>query len=122
MSDSQISDALDEFRLYWRATPGKQGRKLDWEGTFRNRLREVAARLSRLPQKGQNGKLAGLSPTQQRAAVPAGQCFVKRDSDEWDAWTRALGGVPPVSDKADGWYFPTRWPPGFDSNDSRRLL
>lgn len=32
----------DEFRDYWRSVPGARGRKLDWDATFRNRVREKA--------------------------------------------------------------------------------
>ena len=33
-----------EFRDYWIAVPGPKGRKLNWEATYRNRCREIAAR------------------------------------------------------------------------------
>lgn len=33
-----------EFCDYWRAVPGAKGRKLDWDATWRNRVREIAAR------------------------------------------------------------------------------
>lgn len=36
--------ALDEFRDYWRGVPGTRGTKLDWDATFRNRLRDIAQR------------------------------------------------------------------------------
>lgn len=36
--------ALAEFTDYWRAVPGQRGVKLDWDATFRNRVREIAAR------------------------------------------------------------------------------
>ena len=39
-----LSTALDEFHDYWRGVPGTRGKKLDWEGTFRNRLRELEGR------------------------------------------------------------------------------
>ena len=41
------SDALAEaaaFRDYWRGIPDKKGTKLDWDGTFRNRIREQIKR------------------------------------------------------------------------------
>jgi len=41
--------ALDEFRDYWAGIAGARGRKLDWNATFRNRLRELESR------KGTNG-------------------------------------------------------------------
>lgn len=33
-----------EFCDYWRAVPGAKGRKLDWDATWRNRVREIASR------------------------------------------------------------------------------
>ncbi len=36
-----------EFVDYWTAVPGPKGRKLDWEATWRNRVREKAGRVSR---------------------------------------------------------------------------
>lgn len=41
---------LAEFADYWRSVPGQRGTKLDWDATFRNRVREVAARQSRNPR------------------------------------------------------------------------
>ncbi len=35
-------ELLAEFGDYWRGVPGARGVKLDWQGTFRNRLRERA--------------------------------------------------------------------------------
>lgn len=39
-----LDEAVAEFHDYWRGVPGQRGRKLDWDGTFRNRLRETAGR------------------------------------------------------------------------------
>jgi hypothetical protein len=39
--------AVDEFRDYWRGVPGTRGTKLDWDATFRNRLRDIAERETR---------------------------------------------------------------------------
>lgn len=43
----------EEFTDYWRGVPGAKGRKLDWEGTWRNRVREVAGR-QRAPTRNGN--------------------------------------------------------------------
>lgn len=40
--DVELEAATAEFVDYWRGIPGAKGRKLDWEGTWRNRLRELA--------------------------------------------------------------------------------
>lgn len=55
LSDPQIDEALDEFKIYWGAVPGAKGRKLDWEGTFRNRLREIAGKFARAGPRQTNG-------------------------------------------------------------------
>lgn len=41
---------LAEFADYWRSVPGQRGTKLDWDATFRNRVREVSERQSRIPR------------------------------------------------------------------------
>jgi hypothetical protein len=41
-----LGTVLDDFRDYWRALPGARGVKLDWDATYRNRVRQVAARPS----------------------------------------------------------------------------
>lgn len=42
-----LKAATAEFEDYWKGVPGAKGRKLDWESTWRNRMREVAARSSK---------------------------------------------------------------------------
>ena len=39
-----LDEAVAEFRDFWRGVPGQRGRKLDWDATFRNRLRETAGK------------------------------------------------------------------------------
>lgn len=39
--DVDVDAALAEFVDYWIGVPGQKGRKLDWDATFRNRLREL---------------------------------------------------------------------------------
>jgi hypothetical protein len=39
-------DEIDEFRDYWRAVPGQKGCKLDWDATFRNRLRQKKTKVN----------------------------------------------------------------------------
>jgi hypothetical protein len=43
-----VKAATAEFEDYWRAVPGPKGKKLDWESTWRNRIRELAGRRPRL--------------------------------------------------------------------------
>jgi hypothetical protein len=40
-SDADVRRALVEFVDYWRSIPGQKGCKLDWDATFRNRLRQI---------------------------------------------------------------------------------
>jgi hypothetical protein len=47
----KLGTVLEEFRDYWCAIPGQRGRKVDWDRTFRNRVREVAD----LPRYQRNG-------------------------------------------------------------------
>lgn len=43
-SIDQEREARAEFVDYWRGVPGSRGCKTDWPATYRNRLREVAAK------------------------------------------------------------------------------
>lgn len=40
-----VDSATVEFCDYWRAIPGAKGRKSDWPATWRNRMREMQARV-----------------------------------------------------------------------------
>jgi hypothetical protein len=62
-----VNATADEFRDYWIALPGRKATKLDWDRTFRNRCREVAARnyrQGRTTQDGANGHGRKLTPSQ----------------------------------------------------------
>lgn len=55
LSDAEIDACAAEFVDYWLGVPGARGRKLNWDATFRNRLRDVAGKTAR--SKGQfNGQ------------------------------------------------------------------
>lgn len=41
LTRAQSQLEFDKFRDYWKAKPGKDGRKLDWQATFKNWLRNV---------------------------------------------------------------------------------
>lgn len=43
-----LAMVLPEFVDHWRSLPGQRGCKLDWDATFRNRVRQVAARQPRI--------------------------------------------------------------------------
>lgn len=42
-----VDGATEEFVDYWRGVAGRAATKLDWEGTWRNRMRELEERASR---------------------------------------------------------------------------
>lgn len=50
-----VDGATEEFVDYWRGVSGRHGAKLDWEGTWRNRMRELETRAG---QKNGRGKEA----------------------------------------------------------------
>lgn len=39
--DIDVSVEADKFRDYWTAKGGKEGRKLDWDATWRNWIRNA---------------------------------------------------------------------------------
>lgn len=47
--DLVIQQQLDAFRDYWCAKPGKDGRKLDWNATFKNWIRNARSMNGRMP-------------------------------------------------------------------------
>lgn len=55
-------EVLAEFADYWRPLPGLKATKLDWIGTLRNRLREVARQRARTPPRGPNGGASQMPP------------------------------------------------------------
>lgn len=47
LGNSGARAELEKFRDYWCAVPGQKGVKLDWEATWRNRVRDIAERRQR---------------------------------------------------------------------------
>jgi len=43
-TDLDLTDLTEEFVDYWRSVPGAKGTKIDWQATWRNRVRDVAER------------------------------------------------------------------------------
>lgn len=55
LTHEQHATELFKFRDYWRAVPGAKGRKLDWDGTWRNWMRRASDDLkSRNQRNGQS--------------------------------------------------------------------
>jgi len=65
----RIDDVLAEFADHWRAVPGQRGCKLDWDATFRNRVRAVAQRFG--SQNANSSTNRKLSASERVAAVNA---------------------------------------------------
>jgi hypothetical protein len=61
-----IDAGTAEFHDYWKGVPGAKGCKLDWPATWRNRMRQIAAR----------------KPTHRNGGQISGH---QRRLDEWDA-------------------------------------
>lgn len=70
------------------------------------------------PEWGANAGLKLVSSPRQSTAGSA-QVFVEIGTEEWDAWTAYKGKKPPFKyypeHQADGWLFPSKWPPGPDT-------
>jgi hypothetical protein len=58
-----LDEAVAEFGDYWRARPGPNARKLDWEATFKNRLRSIAGRRKgNAHGNGKRGAISDIAP------------------------------------------------------------
>jgi hypothetical protein len=58
-----LDEAVAEFGDYWRAKPGPNARKLDWEATFKNRLRSIAGRKKgNTHGNGKRGSISDVAP------------------------------------------------------------
>jgi hypothetical protein len=57
-----------EFRDYWVSVPGQRGVKLDWEATWRNRVREIARRKNGKRTSGTSDLSDGLARLREFAA------------------------------------------------------
>jgi len=79
--------AFDNFLDYWRSVPGAKGRKLDWQATFRNWLRNNRNR------KPNNGKAPGTSRS---------DAFAVLDAVVDEARRRETGGGEPDDETAAG--------------------
>lgn len=59
-----IETEFDKFVDYWQSIPGSKGRKLDWNATFRNWIRNAAEK--KTPRNGSNPNPTGLSTVDQK--------------------------------------------------------
>ena len=58
--DVDVTAAAAEFADFWKGVPGQRGCKLDWEATFRNRLRELQGRVRQTRRSGPEDRGNGL--------------------------------------------------------------
>lgn len=58
----------------------------------------------------------GNYPPPAKPVDPAGYyaSFISHEMDAWTAYGRSIGKSYP-KDRSGGWYFPTQWPPGYES-------
>lgn len=51
---------------------------------------------------------------------PAGfyASFTSAEREAWDAYGKATRGRDYPRDRAGGWFFPTRWPPGYETTQA----
>lgn len=76
-----VKAATAEFEDYWAALPGPKGRKLDWERTWRSRMREMQARTRRVNGYGQQQP----PPKRERAPTPDEVAAARRRAAEENA-------------------------------------
>ena len=101
LTRSEVLGMAAEFVDFWIAIPGPKARKLTWDGTFRNRMRDQAPRYLKKPNRlipEVNGNGNGV--------------FIRLNTPQWDAWAdryKREGKKLPMSAKG-GWHFPTEWP------------
>jgi uncharacterized protein YdaU (DUF1376 family) len=84
---------LAKFRDYWPAKPGSAGRKLDWDGTWRNWVRKAAEQLP-------SGSIAVAS------AEPA----IDLGGEFREVPTRNLPGILKLFEEKGAWPYPTPKP------------
>jgi hypothetical protein len=94
----------EEFRNYWTARPGKDGVKLDWPATWRNRVLQVCEH-------------KGWAPKAQGPPIPS-QAWVTADDPRWpmlaERYRSEKGKPPPITpgkngNTGHGWHFPPDW-------------
>lgn len=82
-SQAEVLTALEEFCDFWRGVPGQKGCKLDWDATFRNRLREVWSKTR------SKGFRSGRFPSSPPANGPANRDFAYAPGELEHARTKA---------------------------------
>lgn len=85
-AEPEIARRAEEFRDYWLAEGGQRARKVDWDRTFRNRLRALADRRGR-----------GHGPPDKRAAAAEAEAL----RDELRGSINGHDGQPELGGAAD---------------------
>jgi hypothetical protein len=101
--DSLLADEIEAFRDHWRAKPGKDGLKLDWDAAWRTWVKRSC-------------KWQNYSPPSPMAKDGATVWMPNHDGrfpPLRDRWTREHGKPPPEmgsrGNPGVGWHFPAAW-------------
>jgi uncharacterized protein YdaU (DUF1376 family) len=84
---------LAKFRDYWPAKPGSGGRKVDWDGTWRNWVRKAAEQLPSGP-----------------IAVASAEPAINLGGEFREVPTRNLPGIVKLFEEKGAWPYPTPKP------------
>jgi len=100
----QFDREAEKFRNHFLAASGSNAVKLDWDRAFTNWMLRGSERLP-----------SNARPVPINAVVTtAAHAWVRRGSEQWNAWIAARGGKEPVTTfrgAEEGQYFRTEWPP-----------
>lgn len=99
----QFDREVEKFRNHFLSVSGQAALKTDWDRTFDNWLLRGS---ERLPSNAKPVPIAAPSTT-------AAHSWVKRGSEQWNAWTRFRGKEPLSTFRGaeEGQYFRSEWPP-----------
>jgi uncharacterized protein YdaU (DUF1376 family) len=109
---SSVDRLAERFRDYWTAKAGKDGAKLDWDATFRNWCSNECERRGWAPMLADgDGPLTG-------DTTASGRFYAMQDTPEFDAWAQHTRKR--MADAKGGWWFESRWPPGWKRETPER--
>ena len=92
LTDAAIENCLAEFRDHWRSIPGERGRKLDWDATWRNRVRAVISGGPQRTRAAPARRPSGASEREETAIIIATAAGLIEPLDQRDDGNRAAAG------------------------------
>lgn len=107
-----VDRLAERFRDYWTAKAGKDGAKLDWDATFRNWCSNECERRGWAPM------LADGDGPSTGDTTASGRFYAMQDTPEFDAWAQHTRKR--MADAKGGWWFESRWPPGWKRETPER--